>query len=1492
MTNNIDINIDKTASSCHIDLFNKQLNKNVAFSIYDTALYSKDIIKEKLINAYELNDKAVVEAITYTNSLALFIQADNMSLISEDINRMAVYADGEPVSLITAIKVVDEEGNELRSSIQAQEDSVELIIEEEVDKATVTLEFSSYLEFKSENAIFLRSFGELEYWYDISNREIYTVDAEKNKKLYIKLTSSHISSSSYTYAVPSMISETVFFSSYKKCFFKIDGSTVTKIKDETNFFMLMHLYDDVYITSFKNSNAYDFTLVEFTNIEAATYEVLDTHSIKLSKSASEYCYSPLKSYDYDNKLHIYFYSYQHNSYIPSTDQYMCARIDKEAKRFDFTDIEPFTFLVYEDEEYKLVFKWADRKYYLNNKALTGTSYSYPLKPFTLINDGIMYCYSITYNAGLVELVSIDLVNAKILSYAPVLDKMWSNGCYAGRKSIDIKSVSDSWDMFKDCDLNKRRVRSTTKDDFILTTETTSSLYATITDLSPLYIKKEVVQNKKFLIGYGYSYFQSLQRGNVISAGITVTENTDVEIRPFSSFNFYFDNNFIIEEEKDYNLFTSITDVKRLVCNNKFNLSIDEAATILNESNNKYDLAFAHWGEYTETFEDDSPKLIKWTNSTYAEEGLTRSNIRAYEGSYAGYMGRDTKGGSNVPDYYSEFETIGDKVEFSYYNSFTQYNQYLKVYVDNIEKFSDPYNSTTWGTASINLAPNKKHTIRIFFEDSTVEPSNDKGFFIDNLTCNAPIPDKNATIYFNSFDLGMYSAPQGFNISFNGLETSSNITKAIYYSIDKGATWIEFKNLLPNVDGITLKAVFTKPNIEDEAYVRFNSVVVMPGEFEVTSYADTERIVKPKRFDVVTQQDLVRRIVKDIEISSDTDRRVEKLYPLPNPYTFSSNTQFSEGTCPIYLGAPFGEHLWAKNNSGLFIDAVREDGTSYRAYNISGQNVSTGYVNCPSMIFDDVIRNNGYLFRLFKDGTYEGITSSALNKYRRVDRIDDSLWIGYYLEEGIVYYDLLSITEDIEVTVLDTHSFSTNSTTGASSISALKNAYTPMIMQRYEDKILLNLTQQKTTYNKAADIYVNTVTKKFEEIQKTYQDTLTKTLLYKDEEFEVIKDISNSVINIIKNGSIEPVSISNTTFLVNSVKVLSRDGDNFMFVSANTEQLVSLTAYIAILTDDGYKIASIDLGYRLVYQPNGIIVQINTSYKTNFFNQEDLNLVKLELEDIELIGSYTIANNRLTISNGAEIVIKPGKTRTYRAIYSYGTYIESSGHRFEPHNGNVPHKTRIMSGRSQAFDLDALYILDEKRYSEAPQGTDVIVYADVVRKVTKVATTSNDSCRKVSKNYISIVDTKRQIIKDIITLSDTIRKVITVGEAEVTTDTIRQVVRTSSANVNTLREIIKTISAYGSTNRKVIKTFNNNTDLNRVVVAKYVSNADTERIVSNFYNVVKYFDTLRKIRVLVQVEKEFDTLRAIYEEESPFEAQLSIEVLFKDGVLKIENQEYK
>lgn len=911
MPNNIDINIDKTTFSCHIDLFNKEKNKNVAFSIYNTDLLTKDVKEEELINVYELEDKAVVEAVTYNNSLSLFVETENMNLVSEDLNKIAVYIDDEPICLITAIKVVDEENNILRSSIHAQEDGVELIIEEEVNKATVTIEFAPYLEFKSDNIAYLRSFGELDYWYDIPNREIYTVDAGKNKKLYIKLTASHIGTGSYAYIAPSMISETVFFSNYKKCFFKINGSTVTKIKDETKFFTLIHLYDDVYVTSFKNGNAYNFTLIEFTDIDTATYEVLDTHNINVGKSASEYCYSPFKSYDYGNKLRINFYSYQHNSYVPLTDQYMCVNIDKEAKRFDFTGIDPFTFLIYEDEEYKLVFKWADRKYYLNNKALIGSSYSYPIKPLTLINNGIIYCYSTSYNAGVTDFVTIDLKNGKILKSMSVLDKMWNNGCYAGRKAIDAKSISDSWDIFKDCDLNKRKVRNTTKDDFIITSQSASSTSVAVTDTNPLCIKREVVQNKKFLLGYGYTYFQSLQRDNVIAAGITVSENTNVEIKPFTLFNLYFENCYIIEEEKDYNVFTSITDVKRLVSNNKFNLPINEVATVLNASDDKYDLAFAHWGKYTETFEDDSAKLIKWINSTYTEEGLTRSNIRAYEGSYAGYMGRDTKGGSNVPDYYSEFETIGGKIEFNYYNSFTQYNQYLKVYVDNIEKFVDSYNSTTWKTASIDLTPNKKHIVKIFFEDSTVEPSNDKGFFIDNLTTNSPIPDKDATIYFDYFDLGMYSAPQGFNISFNGLETSSNITKAIYYSIDKGATWIEFNNLLPNVDGITLKAVFTKPNIEDEAYVRFDSVVVMPEEFEYIFYTNTSR-------KVYNLNDIATIPLKNYTIDMDSYDRYRLVFEdgdvlvesfgdkLIIPYEFTGNESYGEASVIEHKSASNGK----------------------------------------------------------------------------------------------------------------------------------------------------------------------------------------------------------------------------------------------------------------------------------------------------------------------------------------------------------------------------------------------------------------------------------------------------------------------------------------------------------------------------------------------------------------------------------------------------------
>ena len=200
----------------------------------------------------------------------------------------------------------------------------------------------------------------------------------------------------------------------------------------------------------------------------------------------------------------------------------------------------------------------------------------------------------------------------------------------------------------------------------------------------------------------------------------------------------------------------------------------------------------------------------------------------------------------------------------------------------------------------------------------------------------------------------------------------------------------------------------------------------------------------------------------------------------------------------------------------------------------------------------------------------------------------------------------------------------------------------------------------------------------------------------------------------------------------------------------------------------------------------------------------------------------------------------------------------------------------MSGRSQAFDLDALYILDEKRYSEAPQGTDVIVYADVVRNVTKVATTSNDSCRKVSKNYISIIDTKSQVIKDIIALPDTMRKVITVGEVELT-------------NVNTLREVIKTISVYTLTNRKVIKNL-------------YVDSESVRRICDNkkfkvlsvreiFIKHIWKLDSRRIIRRCIQVKKRVDTKRLLYEVGAIYVPELKANFELSKGKLILTNQKF-
>lgn len=839
MTSNIDINIKKTYSSCHIDLYDRELSKTVSFYINNAALLTKDITEEDLLNAYSLDNSAIVQATTYTNSLLFTVDADDIELISEDANKMVIYSEDEPIAQITAIKVIDEEGNNLRSSIQSQENVVEVIIEEQVDKATIVVELGSYIESTSDTMAYLRTFGELDYWFDLTDRKIYGIDKYYNKTLIASLTSSHIATSNYLYAPPAMVSETVFFSNYKKCFFKINGSSITKIKDETSFFGMTYLYDNIWVTSYKNGNSYDFKLIEFTDVETATYEVLDTHTINVGKSASEYCYTPIKIYDYNDKIAISFYSYNFNSYIPTTtDQYMSAKIDKVNKRFDFTNIEPIQTLVYEDE-YTLTFNWTDRKYYVDGKAVSG-SYSYPIKPLTLLKDDLLYGYETIYNCSSVDIVEINLKQAKIIKSKGFLEKMWATGAYAGRKSVDRKSDLDGWDVFKDEDIAKRTIRPTVKDDYIIPFDSTSSNSVSLTNKNAIFLKKEVIQGKKFLFTELYSIYQLYQRDNIVSSSLTVSENTDIEIRPYSSSSLYFSDQYILEEERDFNVFTSVVDTRRIASNSIFNLAINETATIFNKVDDKYNLDFAYWGEYTETFEDYPNTLIKWTNSTYNEHGLVKSDIRAKDGTYSGYMGRETKGGSSIPDYYSEFEVVGNKVTFDYYNSFTQYNQYLKVFVNNVEAFSDSYNSTAWKQASIDLTPNKINTVKIFYEDSTVEPSNDKGFFIDNLTCNAPIPEKNAVVYFKTFDYSMFDSPQGASIIFNDLELSSNITQTVYYSIDNGAEWIEFNGIIPNVDNITFKAVFTKPTIEEEAYVKFSSVTVEPGEFEYISYADTSR----------------------------------------------------------------------------------------------------------------------------------------------------------------------------------------------------------------------------------------------------------------------------------------------------------------------------------------------------------------------------------------------------------------------------------------------------------------------------------------------------------------------------------------------------------------------------------------------------------------------------------------------------------------------------
>lgn len=872
--NNINFNVSNTSHSSSISLIDEVSNSNISFFISDTALYSKDIKDiqlDSLVTAYDLDNKAILEATTYSNSLLLGvntlnetdIQAEaNIELISEDINRIAVKSNDELIAQITAIKVIDESGKELRSSMHIQENGIELVIEEEMTKATVVIEFAPYIEFINNNAIYLNTFGEYDYWYYAGDYSIYKVNKYNHKELYIKFNYNQVgSNSSYPYYAPSMISETVVFLYYSKAFYKIGDSGLSLIKSGvTDFFGLIPLYDNVWLTAYRDTpnNSYVYQIIEFTDIETATYEVRDTHTVEVGKSVNEQFYCPFVIYNYDDKLAVGFLNYAlSSSYTPATDQYLCAKIDKENKCFNLDGIEPMYILAYEDDEYRLELEVKNKDYYVNGTKVSGYL-SFVSKPLTLKNeDNTIVLYSVSNNCASSNLSEIDLENASITTTKTFTDKMFQNGSYAGVKSVNRKSVTEAWDVFKDVDIKKRSARPTTMDDYIVPEEKIVGDAIYLDNQYPVYLKKEVIQNKKFLFVEGVSIAQLLQKDRIIPSSITVTENTDIEIRSYLNTYHYPFEHFILTEEKDFNIYEAVIDTKRIAKNEIYDLQINEDATIFDKVDNKNDISFTQWQYNTESFEGEP--LIDFRGN--ATSFYTRDEL-AVTGSKSLFMTAEYRGRE-----YIEFDTVSDSISLKYYPHTKKYNSEFYVYINGIEQgsYSD-YWYDKWEELSFKLNPQEKSTIKLeYYKSASIDDSRYNGCFIDDISCNMLSNTTEATVYFNTYDLAMYNSSQAVHIKFNDLEISDNVEQTIYYSTNAGTTWTLFKGTLPNEDNLLLKAVFTKPTADEEAHVRFSSVTVMPGELDWVTNIDTSR----KVYDT---SDIVPELIENVTVSKGEENR--------------------------------------------------------------------------------------------------------------------------------------------------------------------------------------------------------------------------------------------------------------------------------------------------------------------------------------------------------------------------------------------------------------------------------------------------------------------------------------------------------------------------------------------------------------------------------------------------------------------------------------------
>ena len=233
--------------------------------------------------------------------------------------------------------------------------------------------------------------------------------------------------------------------------------------------------------------------------------------------------------------------------------------------------------------------------------------------------------------------------------------------------------------------------------------------------------------------------------------------------------------------------------------------------------------------------------FKWNSNYSSTNGFSKRSDYKHSGTSSGYMGTS----STNRTMYSETKVTGSKVGFWYIVSSERNYDWFSFKINGTQKLR--VSGTTMSEMAYveyELDPTKESTLRFEYKTDSSGSAGKYGYFIDDLSVISLSDSETIAFVSEPLDATMFTKDA---ISLNLVDYTSvgAVTSKNYYSLDNGATYIEFTEIdKSQLNSSTIfKVEFTRVGTNDS--IKFKAIEAISGSkgIPVTLTCDTKRAVK-------------------------------------------------------------------------------------------------------------------------------------------------------------------------------------------------------------------------------------------------------------------------------------------------------------------------------------------------------------------------------------------------------------------------------------------------------------------------------------------------------------------------------------------------------------------------------------------------------------------------------------------------------------------------